>query len=130
MNRDYLPHRLLGKGPKQRFLIFPNSLPVKPNLTISNFIFIRGKLHLGVETSSAGFSLRGFEFACIKPRRLKPVLLKTDAARHRDPWLAKLLSVLLQAANVIRQIRHAARHRKNVSAKDEPDCDVGRHQKI
>jgi hypothetical protein len=42
----------------------------------------------------------------------------------------ELLSVLLQAVNVVLQIRHAARHRQNVSAKHEPDRDVCRRQKI
>jgi hypothetical protein len=42
----------------------------------------------------------------------------------------ELLSVLLQAANIVLQIRHAARHRQNVSAKYEPDRNVCRHQKI
>jgi hypothetical protein len=44
-------------------------------------------------------------------------------------WIESF-SVLLQAADIVLQIRHAARHRQNVSAKHEPDRDVCRRQKI
>jgi hypothetical protein len=44
--------------------------------------------------------------------------------------IERLLAIAFQASHVIVQARHAPGNRKQISAKDRPDSDVGGYQKI